>query len=145
MSIGHAIGVCVRMVKFCPGVTYCRYGKQDTIRVGRKLDELYHGYTLPAKFKVGVSGCENSCTAQSVKEIGLMGTSDGWTLSAGGTCGAKPRFGDVVAEGLTDSEAVDLSGRIIKYVEQCPWAKKMRLGRVIDQIGLDEFKKALQA
>jgi len=145
MDVGHAIGVCVRMVKYCPGDTYCRYGKQDAIAVGEQLDKLYHGYSLPAKFKMGVSGCENGCTAQSVKEIGLIGTSDGWTLTAGGTCGAKPRFGDLIAEGLTDSEAVEMAGRIVKFFGQCSWAKKMRLGRVIDQIGLDELKKALQA
>jgi len=144
MSIGHAIGVCVRMVKFCPGNTYCRYGKQDAIGVGTRLDELYHGYALPAKFKMGVSGCENGCTAQSVKEIGLKGTSDGWTVTAGGTCGAKPRFGDLIAEGLNDPEAEEMAGRIINFFEQCSWAKKMRLGRVIDQIGVDEFKKAIQ-
>jgi NAD(P)H-nitrite reductase large subunit len=132
------------MVKFCPGTTYCRYGKQDAMGVGMRLDKLYHGYMLPAKFKIGVSGCENGCAAPSVKEIGLKGTPDGWTLTVGGTGGAKPRFGDLIAECLTDAEAEDLAGRVIRFFKGCEWAKKMRLGRVIDKIGVDEFKKAIQ-
>lgn len=145
MSIGHAIGLCVRMVKFCPGTTYCRHGKQDAMGVGLKLDKLYHGYPLPAKFKIGVAGCEYGCAAPLVKEIGLRGMPGGWTLTAGGTCGAKPRFGDVIAEGLNDLEAAEAVGRIVHFFEDCTWAKKMRLGRVIDKIGIDEFKKVIGA
>jgi NAD(P)H-nitrite reductase large subunit len=144
MNIGYAIGLCVRMVKFCPGTTYCRHGKQDAMGLGMTLDRLYHGYPLPAKFKMGVAGCEYSCAAPLVKEIGIKGTSDGWTLTAGGNCGAKPRFGDVIAEGLNNSEAENSVAKIIHFFEGCTWAKKMRLGRVIDKMGVDEFKKAIQ-
>jgi NAD(P)H-nitrite reductase large subunit len=142
LPIGYAIGVCVRMVKFCPGTTYCRYGKQDAMGVGLKLDRLYHGYPLPAKFKIGVAGCENSCAAPAVKEIGLKGTPEGWTLSAGGSAGAKPRFGDLIAEGLSDEAAIDLAGRIIRFAE-AQEAKKVRLGRVIEQMGVAKFRQAL--
>ncbi len=145
MKIGYAIGLCVRMVKFCPGTTYCRHGKQDAVGLGRKLDALYHGYQLPAKFKIGVAGCEYGCTAPLVKEIGLRGMPEGWTLTAGGTCGAKPRFGDLIAEGLDQKEAEDYAERIIRFFHGCDWAKKMRLGRVIDKIGLDDFKKEIGA
>ena len=143
MNIGYAIGLCVRMVKFCPGTTYCRHGKQDAVGVGLRLDKLYHGYQLPAKFKIGVAGCEYGCAAPSVKEIGLPGMPEGWIVTAGGTAGAKPRFGDVVGEGLSDGDAEELAERIVRFFKGCEWAKKMRLGRVIEKIGLDEFKKAI--
>ena len=145
MSIGYAIGLCVRMVKFCPGTTYCRHGKQDAMGMGMKLDKLYHGYPLPAKFKIGVAGCEYSCAAPLTKEIGLKGTAEGWTLTVGGNCGAKPRFGDVIAEGLGAGPALDLIARIVRFFEGCHWANKMRLGRVMDKIGLDELKEAIGA
>jgi NAD(P)H-nitrite reductase large subunit len=145
MSIGHAIGVCVRMVKFCPGTAYCRYGLQDAIGLGIKLDKLYHGYSLPAKFKIGVSGCENSCTAPALKEIGFKGSSQGWTVTAGGNCGAKPRIGQVVAENISDEEALDLAKRIISFFEKCEWANKMRMARVIEKLAFDEFKKMIAA
>jgi NAD(P)H-nitrite reductase large subunit len=145
MSIGYAIGLCVRMVKFCPGTTYCRHGKQDAMGLGMKLDRLYHGYQLPAKFKIGVAGCEYGCAAPLVKEIGLRGKPEGWTLTVGGTCGAKPRFGDLIAEGLTDEEAEAAVGRVIQFFESGEWGKKVRLGRVIDKMGLDAFKKAVSS
>lgn len=143
MKIGYAIGLCVRMVKFCPGTTYCRHGKQDAMGMGLKLDELYHGYPLPAKFKMGVAGCEYSCAAPLTKEIGLRGMPEGWTLTAGGNCGAKPRFGQVLAEGIGDAQALEIIARIVRFFEGCTWANKMRMGAVIDKIGLDEFKKAI--
>jgi NAD(P)H-nitrite reductase large subunit len=142
MPIGYAIGLCVRMVKFCPGTTYCRHGKQDAMGLGMKLDKLYHGYQLPAKFKIGVAGCEYSCAAPAVKEIGLKGTPEGWTLTAGGSAGAKPRFGDVIAEGLNDEAAIDLVGRIIHFAEARE-VKKVRLGRVIEQMGVGQFRQAI--
>lgn len=142
LPIGYAIGLCVRMVKFCPGTTYCRHGKQDAVGLGMKLDKLYHGYLLPAKFKIGVAGCEYSCAAPAVKEIGLKGTPEGWTLTAGGSAGAKPRFGDVIAEGLSDEAAIDLVGRIIHFAEGRE-VKKVRLGRVIEQMGVGEFRQAI--
>jgi NAD(P)H-nitrite reductase large subunit len=145
MQIGYAIGLCVRMVKFCPGTTYCRHGKQDAMGLGQKLDKLYHGHMLPAKFKIGVAGCEYSCAAPLTKEIGLMGTPEGWTLTAGGNGGAKPKFGDLIADGLDEERAMEAIARIVRFFEGCDWANKMRMGRVIDKIGLEEFKKAIGA
>ena len=31
---GAAIGLCVRSVKFCPGTTFCKQGKQDAVSLG---------------------------------------------------------------------------------------------------------------
>ena len=142
-GIGFAIGLCVRMVKFCPGTTYCRHGKQDAMGLGKVLDKHFHGYMLPAKFKIGVAGCEYGCAGSSVKEVGIIGTPEGWTVLAGGNCGARPRLADKMAEGMKADEVVDLTDRIVKFFEGCEWANKMRLSRVIEKIGLDEFKKAV--
>ncbi|HIJ56843.1 MAG TPA: NAD(P)/FAD-dependent oxidoreductase [Deltaproteobacteria bacterium] len=143
MDIGYAIGLCVRMVKFCPGTTYCRHGKQDAMGIGMALDKLYHGRQLSAKFKIGVAGCEYSCNAPIFKEIGLIGFPDGWKITAGGTCGAKPRMGDLMAENLTNGDAMEMVDRIFHFFEDGDWSPKVRLGRIIDKVGLDEFKKAV--
>lgn len=34
MPPGHAIGLCVRSVKICPGTTFCRRGQQDAVGFG---------------------------------------------------------------------------------------------------------------
>jgi NAD(P)H-nitrite reductase large subunit len=142
MHIGYATGLCVRMVKFCPGTTYCRHGKQDAMGLGLRLDKKYHGRMLSAKFKIGVAGCEYACNAPLFKEIGLTGQPEGWQINAGGTCGAKPRMGDLMAENLNDAEAEELVERIFSYYEKGEWPPKVRLGRIIDKMGLEQFKSA---
>jgi NAD(P)H-nitrite reductase large subunit len=142
-SIGYAIGLCVRMVKFCPGTTYCRHGKQDAMGVGMELDRSHHGRMLSAKFKIGVAGCEYACNAPLFKEVGLVGLPDGWQVSIGGTCGAKPRFGDIVAQGLNDEQAKVLTGKVVDWFGSGNFKHKVRMGRVIDELGLDVVKKAI--
>jgi len=39
---------------------------------------------------------------------------------------------------------MDITGRIVHFFESSDSPKKVRLGRVIDKIGLDEFKKAIK-
>lgn len=136
---GAAIGLCVRSVKICPGTTFCKRGKQDSVGLGLKLDEKYHGMQLPSKLKMGVSGCPNSCSEPMIKDIGLMGTAKGFTLSVGGSAGPRPRLGSVVAKDLTEEQALDLVEKIINFYKKYP--KPRRIGEVIDEIGLEKFKE----
>lgn len=139
MKPGAAIGLCVRSVKICPGTTFCKRGQQDSVGVGLRLDEIYHGMELPWKFKMGVSGCSNSCAEPAVKDIGLIGASKGWRLLVGGSSGLKPRIGQVLAENLSDEDALLLIDKVISYYKV--HAKKQRLGEFIEEIGIEKFKK----
>jgi NAD(P)H-nitrite reductase large subunit len=139
MKPGAAIGLCVRSVKICPGTTFCKRGQQDAVGIGLKLDEKYHGMELPFKLKMGVSGCMNSCAEPVIKDIGLMGTSKGFRLYAGGSSGVNPRLGNLIAEELSDNDALNLVDRIISFYKKTN--QKKRLGKIIDEIGLDSFKK----
>jgi len=142
LSPGAAIGLCVRSIKICPGTTFCRIGMQDAVGVGLKLDEKYHGYSLPYKFKMGVSGCPNNCSESSVKDVGLVGMAKGWRVLAGGfVSGLKPRLADVIASGLNDEEALALVDNVVEWYQKAD--KKKRLGRVIDEIGLEKFLEEL--
>lgn len=141
MKPGAAIGLCVRSVKICPGTTFCKRGLQDSVGVGLKLDELYHGMEMPSKFKMGVSGCPNSCAEPAVKDLGLMGTAKGWTVLVGGNAARKPRLGVVLAEALSDEDALALADKVIKYYKAN--AEKQRLGEFIEEIGFEKFKVAV--
>ncbi len=141
MKPGAAIGLCVRSVKICPGTTFCKRGQQDAVGIGLKLDEKYHGMELPFKLKMGVSGCMNSCAEPVIKDIGLMGTSKGFRLYAGGTSGVVPRLGNLIAEELSGNEALDLVDRIINFYKKTN--QKKRLGKIIDDIGIDNFKEEI--
>lgn len=139
MPPGAAIGLCVRSVKICPGTTFCKRGQQDSVGVGLKLDEIYHGMQLPWKFKMGVSGCVNSCAEPAIKDVGLIGTPKGWRLLVGGCGAGKPRIGQMLAENLSDEEALSLIERVVNYYKD--HAKKQRLGEFIEEIGFDKFKQ----
>jgi NAD(P)H-nitrite reductase large subunit len=142
MVPGAALGLCVRSIKICPGTTFCRLGVQDAVGVGLKLDEKYHGLPLPYKFKIGVSGCGNNCSESSIKDLGLVGTAKGWRVLAGGyASGPRPRLADVIANGLSDDEALGLTARVLEWFKQAD--KKKRLGKIIDEIGLAAFQEQL--
>jgi NAD(P)H-nitrite reductase large subunit len=141
MKPGAAIGLCVRSVKICPGTTFCKRGQQDSVGVGLKLDEIYHGMPLPWKFKMGVSGCANSCAESAIKDLGLIGTSKGWKLLVGGSSGVRPMVGQVLAEHLSDEEALSLVEKVVHYYKD--HAEKQRLGEFIEEIGFENFKKDL--
>lgn len=135
---GAAIGLCVRSIKICPGTTFCKRGQQDSVGVGLKLDEKYHGMELPTKLKMGVSGCQNTCAESSIKDIGLIGTSKGWKLLAGGSSGIKPRLADLIAEELDNDDALKLVENIINFIKEN--GQRKRLGWVIEEMGLEKFK-----
>ena len=142
MVPGAAIGLCVRSIKICPGTTFCRIGMQDAVGVGLQLDEKYHGMPLPFKFKIGVSGCPNNCSESCIKDLGLVGSGKGWRVLAGGFgSGLKPRLADLLATDLSDAEVIALSERVLDWYKEKN--QKKRLGRIIDEIGLDTFKAEL--
>ena len=144
MPPGHAVGLCVRSVKVCPGTTFCRLGKQDALKMGTMLDEVYHGMELPSKTKMGVSGCNNQCAENCIKDISLVGKVKGWELWVGGKGTAKPRLADLVMEELSDDAALEAIKKVVDYYKEN--AKKgERVGAMIDRIGLDGVKAAVSA
>jgi len=142
MSPGFAIGLCVRSVKACPGTTFCKRGIQDSLALGLKLDEKYHGLELPGKLKIGVSGCPNQCAETCIKDIGLVGIPKGWRLLVGGNGGAKPRLSKELVKDITTEEAIELVEKIIEYYKDNA-RPHQRLGSMIEKIGFDEFKAAV--
>jgi NAD(P)H-nitrite reductase large subunit len=142
MEKGAAVGLCVRSIRACPGTTFCKLGKQDALRIGMELDRKYHATALPGKFKMAVSGCKLSCSESWVRDIGLIGLADGWTLTIGGNVGMTPRIGKEVKTGLNDEQVLTAVEKVISvYMDQAKPGE--RLGKMIERIGLDPFKTAL--
>lgn len=141
MPPGHATGLCVRSIKVCPGTHYCRLAQQNSLEMGMKLDEKYHGMNLPSKMKMGVSGCKVQCAENCIKDISLYGTKEGWTLMAGGMGSARPRLADVLMEGLSSEDAENAVSKIIDYYKNN--SRRERLGFMIDRMGIEAFKSAV--
>ncbi len=142
MKPGAAVGLCVRSVKACPGTTFCKRGLQDSLTLGLKLDEKYHGLELPSKLKIGVSGCPNQCAETAIKDIGLVGMPKGWRLLVGGNGGAKPRLSKELAKDITAEEALKLVEKIIEYYKANA-KPHQRLGAMLEKMSFDEFKSAI--
>ena len=141
VKLAPAVGNVVRSVKFCPGNALCVMGLQDTIGIAEKLKK-FEGLNLPSKMKIAVSGCPNSCTEPAVRDIGLMGTKDGFTVFVGGSAGRKPRIGWKLTENIKPDEVVELVERIIDFYKNN--AKKgQRLGDFIESIGFEKFRNAV--
>lgn len=142
MEPGGVVGLCVRSVKACPGTQFCKRGQQDSMAVGKLLDEKYHGMELPGKMKLGVSGCPNQCAETSFKDIGLVGTPKGWRVLVGGNGGVSPRIAEILAKDLSTEDALALVDKIVAYYRVNAKPRE-RLGRMIERVGMAELQRAL--
>ena len=142
MPPGYAVGLCVRSVKACPGTTFCKRGTQDSLTVGMRLDEKYHGAELPGKMKIGVSGCPIQCAETCIKDIGLVGMKNGWKLLVGGNGGGKPRLSKELVKNLSDEEALEFVDRIVEYYKANA-KPHQRPGAMIEKMGFEEFAAAI--
>jgi len=139
---GAAIGLCVRSIKICPGTTYCKRGVQDSISLGLKLDARYHAMVLPNKMKMGVSGCMVSCAESGLKDIGVIATAKGWRILVGGNAGARPRLADVLVDVAADEDQVlTIIDKIITWYRNS--GREMRLGRLVEEMGIDTFREEI--
>ncbi len=98
--------------------------------------------TLPAKVKIGVSGCPFCCGESFVRDIGVIGKKKGWTMVFGGNSARRPRIGDVIAENLSKEEVIHLTKRCLEFYAE-KGKKKERTARFIERIGIDKFKKSI--
>lgn len=142
MEIGPAIGLCVHYVQACPGTEVCKFGVRNSLGLGLELEKLYVGMELPAKVKIGVSGCPFCCAESYVRDIGLIGKKKGWTVTFGGNSGGRPRIGDVIAEEVSDTDAVILVKRCLEYYRD-NIDKKLRTARFVEKVGIESIKKAV--
>jgi len=141
MPHGHVVGNTVRGVKACPGTDFCKRGQQDSLKMGRMLDERYHGKPLPGKMKFGVSGCTFQCAETSFKDIGLVGRPKGWTLIVGGCGGARPRIGEAIASDLTTEQALAAVEKLVEFFRQHSKPHE-RMARLVERLGLPAVKAA---
>jgi len=142
MPTGPQKPVGIHYIQACPGVKWCKYGRQDSLALGEKLEETFGSLPLPAKTKVGISGCPLNCCESYIRDIGVFGKKNGWTLVFGGNGGGCPRIGDIVAENLNDDEVIDQVGKCLDYYRDN--ARNLeRTARYMKRTGVQKLKKYL--
>jgi NAD(P)H-nitrite reductase large subunit len=142
MDAGKATELCLHYVQACPGNDVCKYGVRDSLGLGLEIEEFFLGRVLPAKVKIGVSGCPFCCAESFVRDIGMFGKKSGWILIFGGSSARRPRVGDILTENLTRKEAVALTGRCLDYYA-AHGKKRERTWQFVERIGVDAVKKAV--
>lgn len=142
MDMGKATELCLHYVQACPGNAVCKYGVQDSLGLAIEIEEFFLGMDLPAKVKIGVSGCPFCCGESFVRDIGILGKKNGWTLIFGGNSARRPRIGDVIAQDLSKEEVTSMAKRCLEFYAS-NGKKKERTARFIERISIDEFNKSV--
>ncbi|MHB8791108.1 MAG: nitrite reductase [Desulfobulbaceae bacterium] len=129
----------VTSVQACPGRGLCRYATGDAHALGQAINNLEFAGPLPAKVKVGISGCRMCCCESWIRDVGLIAQQKGWKVLFGGNGAGRPRIGDVVAERLNDEEALALVEKCLNFYREN--AKfKTRSARFMERTGIDALK-----
>lgn len=142
MDMGKATELCLHYVQACPGNAVCKFGIKDSLGLGIEIEDFFLGMELPAKVKIGVSGCPICCGESFVRDIGIFGKKKGWTLVFGGNSARRPRVGDIIAENIPREEIISLAKRCLEYYA-ANGKKKERTARFVERIGIDEIKTAV--
>jgi NAD(P)H-nitrite reductase large subunit len=132
----------VHYVQACPGKTWCKYGTRKTEDMARAIADLELEGPLPYKVKVGISGCRMCCCESWMRDVGLAAEKNGWRFTFGGNAAGRPRIGDLVADGLSDDQALELVRKTLNYY--LTTAKfKTRSARYMERVGIEALKKGL--
>jgi dissimilatory sulfite reductase (desulfoviridin) alpha/beta subunit len=137
-------GPRVRTVVACLGAGVCKFGKIETGELAKAIHQKYVGRELPAKLKIAITGCKNNCAKVEANDIGIRGVSQGYILYFGGCFGHEIRVGKTILPILTEKDAVlqVIESAVNFYANNAQ--KGERLGKLLDRIGLDAFKKAIE-
>lgn len=109
MPSGHAYGKTLRTVKTCVGSTFCRFGTQDAMGMGIRLEKAFERLTAPAKVKLAVSGCPRNCAEATIKDVGIIAIDGGWEIHIAGNGGVKVRATDLLCIVKTEDEVMEWS------------------------------------
>ncbi|MBD8500429.1 nitrite reductase large subunit NirB [Paenibacillus arenosi] len=142
MTSASAYAKAVRSVKTCVGANFCRFGTQDSMGLGIKLEERFEYIDTPHKFKMGISACPRSCVESGVKDFGVIGLENGFQIFIGGNGGTEIKEAQLLTTVETEQEVIDLCGAMIQYYRKtgiytertAPW---------VERLGFEHIKSVL--
>lgn len=137
MEPGVRSAYSVKNVEICPAA-FCKRAKQNSVKLGLRLEKKYYGRSAPNRTKFGVTGCLNACTSANSKDIAILADKEGYTVRVGGSAGYYPRLPDEVATGLSEEQAEKMVDAVFEYYSKNAQMGD-KLGPFIDRIGLPVF------
>ncbi len=134
MVSGHAYSKGLRTVKTCVGTEFCRFGTQDSTRLGIKLEKLLWGSWTPHKVKLGVSGCPRNCAEATCKDVGVVCVDSGYEIGVAGAAGMEVKATELLAKVTTEAETIEIITAVIqlyrenaRYLDR-PWKWVAKVG-----------------
>ena len=142
MPSGHAYGKTLRTVKTCVGSEWCRFGTQDSTKMGQDLERALWRMYAPHKVKLAVSGCPRNCAESGIKDVGVIGVDSGWEIYVGGNGGIKTEVAHFFCKLKTAEEVLEYSGAFLQLYREEGWYLE-RTVHYISRVGLDYVKKKI--
>jgi nitrite reductase (NADH) large subunit len=142
MPSGSAYAKGLRTVKTCVGESYCRFGTQDSIGLGIRLEKKFEGLNTPHKVKMAVSACPRNCAESGIKDVGVVGTDGAWEMYVGGNGGTHLRAADLLFKFKTDDELIEMIGAYLQYYRETANYLE-RTSAWVDRLGLDHIREVL--
>ena len=139
---GHAYGKAVRTVKTCVGKEWCRFGTQDSTRLGIRLEKFLWGSWTPAKVKMAVSGCPRNCAEATCKDVGVVCVESGYDVHFAGASGMDVKATELLGHVDNEEDAIEMVAAIIQlYREQGHYLE--RIYKWARRVGVDSIRDAV--
>ncbi len=139
---GQAYAKGLRTVKTCVGSQWCRFGTQDSMGMGVKLEKLTWGSWTPHKYKIAVSGCPRNCAEATIKDFGVIGVDSGWEIHIAGNGGIKVRVTDLLCKVETDEELFEYTKGFMQFYREDAYYLE-RTAHWIERVGLEYIKNVM--
>jgi len=144
MPSGFAYGKSIRTVKTCVGSEWCRFGVQDSTRLGMDLERALDRMWAPHKVKLAVSGCPRNCAEATIKDVGVVGVDSGWEIYVAGNGGIKAEVAQFLVKVKTAQEVLEYTGAFLQlYREEARYLD--RSVHWVQRVGLDYVKTRVVA
>src|SRR6266581_1051217 len=142
MPSGHAYGKSIRTVKTCVGSEHCRFGTQQSMRMGVALEKMLFAMWSPHKVKLAVSGCPRNCAEAGIKDVGIIGVDSGWEMYIAGNGGIKTEVAHFFTKLKTSEEVLEYTGAFMQLYREEGWYLE-RTVHYVGRVGLDYVKKKI--
>jgi nitrite reductase (NADH) large subunit len=137
-GLGYAKGL--RTVKTCVGSEWCRFGTQDSTKMGQQLERQLARMYAPHKVKLAVSGCPRNCAEAGIKDVGVIGVDSGWEIYVGGNGGIKTEVAEFFVKLKTHEEVLEYAGAFLQLYREEGWYLE-RTVHYLARVGLDHAKQ----
>jgi nitrite reductase (NADH) large subunit len=142
MPSGHAYAKALRTVKTCVGSQWCRFGTQDSTRMGQDLERALWRMYAPHKVKLAVSGCPRNCAESGIKDVGVIGVDSGWEIQIAGNGGIKTEVAQFLVKVKTSEEVLEYSGAFLQLYREEGWYLE-RTVHYVARVGMEHVKRRI--